>query len=114
MAAAVGLVTNFSLNHLLNFRFRQRSAIGQFRTFCLVAGVGVLLTSAISTGLRSLLFQLAGAKIQIWHFGVETDFAAHFLAVGLVVLYSYPAHKLITFNIGIRARFQQLNAAVWR
>jgi len=30
------------------------------------------------------------------------------MAVGLTVLYSYPAHKLTSFNVGIRAQFQNV------
>src|SRR5215216_730091 len=39
--------------------------------------------------------------------GLVANFAGHFLAVGLVAFYSYPAHRFLSFNIGIRARLLQ-------
>jgi hypothetical protein len=41
---------------------------------------------------------------------VRADLAAHVSAVGLTVLYSFPAHKCVSFNIGIRAQARQLYA----
>jgi putative flippase GtrA len=114
LAAAFGLVTNFGLNYSYNFRFRGRSAVRQFGTFCAVSGLGIVLTSAIATALRALLQRFAGAELHVAGIGADTDFVAHVAAVGLVVLYSYPAHKLVTFNIGICARLHQLKAAASR
>jgi putative flippase GtrA len=103
IAAGVGLVVNFGLNHSFNFRFRHRPAWQQFGTFCAVSGVGVALTSGLASGLRSLLLATAGHPPAAAH----REFAAHFLAVGLVALYSYPAHRFLSFNIGVRARLHQ-------
>jgi len=107
-AAATGLVTNFALNHAFNFRFRERSAFDQFRTFCAISGVGVLLTSLAATLLRSGLQHFVGAELGLGGMAISPEFAAHVAAVGLVVLYSYPAHKAISFNVGLRARLRQL------
>jgi putative flippase GtrA len=108
MAATSGLLVNFGLNYAFNFKFRGRSALRQFATFCVVALVGVAITSALSNGILMLLNALAGPRIGLGGFTVKSTFAAHFAAVGLTVLYSFPAHKLMSFNVGIRAQFQNV------
>jgi len=116
LAAATGMVVNFALNHALNFRFRQRSAARQFQTFCAVSGLGIVLTAGLSSALRSLVERLLGAQFPFLGATVDADFAGHFLAVGLVALYSYPAHRFLSFNIGIRARLRQARRllSAWR
>lgn len=108
IAATSGLLVNFGLNYAFNFTFRGRSAFQQFSTFCVVALIGVAITSALSNGTLLLLNALAGPRIDLGGFAVKSTFAAHFTAVGLTVLYSYPAHKLMSFNVGIRAQFQNV------
>jgi putative flippase GtrA len=108
MAATSGLLVNFGLNYAFNFKFRGRSAFQQFSTFCVVALVGVVITSVLSNGILLFLNALAGPLIDLGGFAVRSTFAAHFAAVGLTVLYSYPAHKLMSFNVGIRAQFQNV------
>jgi len=112
IAATCGLVVNFVLNYLFNFKFRGRSAFRQFATFCVVALVGVAITSALSSGLLSLLNAWAGPVLRLWSFHVTSAFAAHFSAVGLTVLYSFPAHKWLSFNSGIRARLRHVHASI--
>jgi putative flippase GtrA len=107
IAAATGLVVNFALNHAFNFRFRHRPAAHQFRTFCAVSGLGILLTSGLSSALRALLESSLGQQFQFLGTTIDADFGGHFLAVGLVAFYSYPAHRFLSFNIGIRARLRQ-------
>jgi putative flippase GtrA len=107
IAATSGLFVNFGLNYLFNFKFRGRSALQQFSTFCIVALVGVAITSALSSGILLLLHALTGPVLRLGNHEVTSVFAAHFAAVGLTVLYSFPAHKCMSFNVGIRAQFQQ-------
>ncbi|MEO8300435.1 MAG: GtrA family protein [Rhizomicrobium sp.] len=107
IAATSGLLVNFGLNYLFNFKFRGRPALQQFMTFCMVALVGVAITSALSSGILSLLNSSFGPVLHLGSLEVMSAFAAHFAAVGLTVLYSFPAHKCMSFNIGIRAQFQQ-------
>jgi putative flippase GtrA len=106
-AAATGLVVNFALNHAFNFRFRHRSTARQFRTFCAVSGLGIILTSGLSSALRSLIEGALGPQFQFLGTTIDAAFAGHFVAVGLVAFYSYPAHRFLSFNIGIRARLLQ-------
>jgi len=112
IAATCGLVVNFGLNYAFNFKFRGRSALRQFSTFCVVALIGVAITSGLSSGILSLLNGVVGPIVHLGGVGVKSVFAAHFTAVGLTVLYSFPAHKCLTFNVGIRARFQHVCAQV--
>lgn len=108
MAATSGLLVNFGLNYLFNFKFRGRTVLQQFSTFCVVALVGVALTSALSNGILLFLNASVGSEFHLAGMPVTSAFAAHFAAVGVTVLYSFPAHKLMSFNAGIRAQFQSV------
>ena len=110
LAAASGLLVNFGLNYAFNFKFRGRSALGQFLTFCIVSLVGVAITSSLSYGILSLLNASVGPMLHLGSLHVKSVFAAHFAAVGLTVLYSFPAHKLVSFNVGIRAQVRHVTA----
>jgi len=84
----------------------------QFSTFTIVALIGVAITSALSYGILSLLNASVGPVLRLGSFTVKSVFAAHFTAVGLTVLYSYPAHKCLSFNVGMRARLQNVYAQI--
>ena len=112
LAATSGLLVNFALNYAFNFKFRGRSAVRQFSTFCIVALFGVVITSMLSSGILSLLYAWTGPVFDLAGFQIKSVFAAHFTAVGLTVLYSFPAHKCLSFNIGIRARLQHVYALI--
>jgi len=112
LAAACGLVVNFGLNYVFNFKFHGRSALRQFSTFCVVALIGVAITSGLSYGIMLLLVAWAGPMLHFGGLTVSSAFAAHFTAVGLTVLYSFPAHKFLSFNIGIRAQAERVHAQV--
>lgn len=108
IAAFLGLFVNFMLNYGFNFGYRERTAIQQFSTFCIVSGFGVVLTSAVSEGLLLLFERLGGPGMALLGLRISAKFAAHLLAVLVVVFYSFPAHKAISFNVGLYARLQQL------
>jgi putative flippase GtrA len=112
--ALVGMATAFVLNYWFNFAFRERSALQQFGTFSLVSVGGICLTSALSSGNRAVLELLFGDHVRIAGFGVSTMFAAHLAAVALVVVYSYPTHKAVSFNVGIRRRLLELRSLTVR
>ena len=113
IGASAGLFVNFTLNYRFNFRFRGRSALAQFKTFCVVAGVGIILTSLLSTTLVTLFHALGLVSLLAQSpLPVSTNFLAHFIAVGLVTFYSYFAHKFVTFNVGIRGRLRRIRLAV--
>lgn len=106
--AAVGLVVNFILNYFFNFKFRRRTALQQFFTFCMISGFGVILTSILSETLFFLLQCNVGNDLSLGPARIPIKLAANFLAVGLVVIYSFPAHSSISFNVGIGMRLRQL------
>lgn len=110
IAAASGLLVNFGLNYLFNFKFRGRPAFQQFATFCVVALIGVAITSALSQTILTLLTMFLGPVFHLGPVALRSAFAAHVAAVGLTVLYSFPAHKCASFNIGIRAQFRNMFA----
>lgn len=110
IAAACGLLVNFGLNYSFNFKFRERSALRQFSTFCIVSLVGVAITSALSNTILALLIAWRGPVFHLANADVRSDLAAHICAVGLTVLYSFPAHRCVSFNIGIRAQARRLYA----
>jgi len=58
IAATCGLLVNFGLNYAFNFKFRGRTALQQFSTFCVVALVGVADAFA-SAALASAAFSFA-------------------------------------------------------
>lgn len=84
LAYLAGMVTNYSLNRRLNFKSTTTRIGRQFLVFALVAGVGLGLTQ----GILWALVELAGA----WYM------AAKVVAVGMVLAWSYLAHKHITFG----------------
>jgi putative flippase GtrA len=110
IAATCGLLVNFGLNYSFNFKFRDRSAFRQFLSFCVVSLVGVAITSALSNTILALLNSWHGASFDLAGMKVRSDLAAHVCAVGLTVLYSFPAHRCFSFNVGIRAQARRLYA----
>lgn len=110
VGASTGLFVNFSLNYRFNFRFQGRSASAQFKTFCVVAGLGIILTSLLSTTLLALFRALGLVALSAQSpLPVSMDFLAHFVAVGIVTFYSFFAHKFFTFNVGILGRLRGIS-----
>ncbi len=103
IATSAGVVVNFGLNYAYNFTYRGRSAALQFRTFVVVAMVGVGLTALIAeAALRALLW----SGLDSLHLGpmsLRPQFLSHVFAVGAVMFYSFAAHSTFSFNHGIRA-----------
>ena len=107
-AASCGLLVNFVLNHLWNFRFRLRSTAAQLQTFIGVASIGAVLTMLLAEGGLRLLHALGIDRAPLpFAVTVSARFAAHFCAVGLVTFYSFFAHRYFSFNVGFRARLRQ-------
>ena len=113
LGASLGLIVNFLLNYLWNFRFHGRSSSQQFATFLLVSGFGVLLTALVSeVNFRILNFLFTDQQIRLGDVIIRNQFAANLTAVALVALYSYPAHRFISFNVGLGARLLQLRSLI--
>jgi len=95
LAFLVGMGVSFTLNRSHTFAPSGRRLHKELLTFFLVSLGGLLLTVALSNLLRGLLLtRLPDA--------VNPELAAHAVAVGLVALYSFTAHKLFSFGRGIR------------
>lgn len=112
IGATVGMLMNFYLNYSFNFRFRGRSALQQLRSFFLVSGLGVLLTSVLSEFNLCLIGFLSGNAVQIAAVSMKATVVANVLAVGMVAAYSFPAHKFVSFNVGLRRRLAQIIADI--
>jgi putative flippase GtrA len=108
VAASCGLLVNFILNHLWNFRYRLRSTAAQLKTFTVVATIGTLLTVLLAEGGLRLAHGLGVERLALpFASSVSARFASHFCAVGLVTFYSFFAHRYFSFNVGFRARLRQ-------
>ncbi len=113
--ALSGLAVNFTLNYTFNFKYGGRPAGAQLRTFIVVAlGGGVLMVLiahalvwfAGQVGLTEPL-RVAGMTLQI-------GFIAHVIATGVLTFYSFAAHSLFSFNVGLRARLKSAFPAAAR
>lgn len=111
LAALAGLIVNFCLNYYFNFSYRGRSALGQLSTFCVIAGVGTVLTATLAVGFRAIVILLADSVPVPGIGNVSAEFVAHFFAVGAVTFYSFAAHRYFTFNVGLRRRLVEYFAA---
>jgi putative flippase GtrA len=100
-----GMVLNFSLNRTFTFERDGRSALLQLRSFVLVSGFGLVLNTVLAIALRRLATTLlAGASVadtDTLHIAASSG--PHAAAIGIVAIYSFIAHKYLTFAGGIRA-----------
>lgn len=112
LSSMSGLLLNFGLNYAFNFAYRERHMLSQLRTFFTVAVFGVLLTSVISSGTLSLLVRMPELALSEG-LKLSKEFAAHVFAVGVVSVYSFAAHKLFSFNVGLRRRLGVLIERRW-
>jgi len=109
VGAASGMVVNFALNYVYNFRYLGRSPISQFRTFVVVATIGVGLTALVADVVLWLAaLSGAGSHLKVGPVEISMAFAAHVFAVGLVTFYSFAAHSAFSFNEGLRAGVRRL------
>ena len=103
ISTSAGVVVNFSLNYAYNFTYRGRSAALQFRTFVVVAMVGVGLTALVAETTLRVLRWSGGASLVVGSMAFGPEFLSHVFAVGVVMFYSFAAHSAFSFNDGIRA-----------
>ena len=108
VGAVASIIVNFLLNYWFNFNYRGRKALSQFNTFFVVAGIGTLLTAGLAKLFLSVFHALDTHAFGIGGRAISSEFVAQVLAVGLVTLYSYAAHKYLSFNEGICNAFQRM------
>lgn len=80
-----GMITNFSLNKVFNFKNKSKQVIGQFGLFVFVALVGLVLNQLI----LYLLVESLNA-----HY-----LAAKVVSVAIVMFWSFIGHKKLTFSV---------------
>ncbi|NQV43884.1 MAG: GtrA family protein [Rhodospirillales bacterium] len=111
IAGILAMIVGFLLNSKLNFRYEGRSAFAQFRTYILIASSCIVLTTVmaeVGVQLFDHLFEAEGFMLGPQY--ISYEFASHFCAVGSIAIYSYIAHKYLTFDEGIRERIRALRS----
>lgn len=110
--ALSGLVVNFTLNYAFNFKYGGRPAGAQLRTFIVVAMGGGVLMVLIAHSLVWVAGQIGlTAPLQVAGVTLEIGFIAHVIATGILTFYSFAAHSLFSFNVGLRARLRRAFSA---
>jgi putative flippase GtrA len=113
--ALSGLAVNFTLNYAFNFKYGGRPAAAQLRTFIVVALGGGVLMVLIAHGLVWLAGKFGlTAPLEVAGVTLQIGFIAHVIATGVLTFYSFAAHSLFSFNVGLRARLRRaFPAAAW-
>jgi putative flippase GtrA len=114
MAYLFGMGVNFSLNRTYTFLPSGRSLVVEIRTFTIVSTGGLVLTVGLSELFRSTFLPWISAAISEYGLlaGLPEETAAHILAVGLVTLYSFTAHKIFTFGDSFGRRNRSFTGSV--
>ena len=84
MSYFLGMITNYSLNKIYNFKCKSKKIIRQFAKFSFVAGVGLVLNQIIIYTLVEFA--------KMWYMFAKT------ISVFIVLIWSYNGHKHITFR----------------
>jgi putative flippase GtrA len=116
MAYLTGMVVNWSLNRAITFPRSGRRKVSEFRTFFVVATIGLGLTIALASLFRSTLAPyLTPLVARALPDSVATvDATAHAIAIAVVAIYSFIGHKWLTFDRGIRYQISRLGRRVTR
>jgi putative flippase GtrA len=95
-----GMVVNWSLNRIVTFPRAGRSKLDELRTFVAVASVGLLLTVVLAAIVRSTFAPVVAEFLTRadWFPAPSAELTAQVMAVAVVVVYSFFAHKWITFK----------------
>ncbi|MHB2149553.1 GtrA family protein [Calditrichota bacterium LG25] len=95
IAYLLGMLVNFILNKNFNFNKSERKSYQQFRTFFIIALLGLFLTTVFS-----MLYITILQRIFILNL-TKYETIAHIFAVITVSIYSFLGHKYLTFKKGI-------------
>ncbi|HPO48743.1 MAG TPA: GtrA family protein [Spirochaetota bacterium] len=79
-----GMITNFTLNKILNFENKSKKILYQFGLFAFVASIGL--------GLNQLILFILVEKFHIWYI------IGKLVSVFIVMFWSFFGHKKITFH----------------
>lgn len=107
-----GVTVNFALSRRFVFTPDARPALQQFTTFAVVAFSGLGLRLAFAYALIALFALPAFAWLTAMPVPAAAERLAHLLAVALVTVYSYFAHKHVSFTGGLINRLGSRSTAV--
>ena len=105
IGALAGMSINFSLSRRFVFAFDQRSARQQFTSFAIISLTTLMLRLAVAYALLAFFALPAMAFIRIVPIDAAPERLAHLGAVVLVTIYSFLAHKHISFSGGLSRLF---------
>lgn len=103
IAYCLGMLVNLTLNRRFTFR-SDRTRIAQARTFVVVSITGLALTTVAASLCREGLgwIMADGPPKALPGLVATPETLSRVIAVALVALYSFAAHKYLTFHRGIR------------
>ena len=104
LGGLAGLLVNFTLSRRFVFTSDNRSARQQLATFALVSLTTIGLRLIVAHALVALFALPAFAAIALLPVPAPAERLAHLGAVGLVTIYSFLAHKHVTFAGGLLSR----------
>ena len=104
LGGLAGLLVNFTLSRRFVFAGDNRSARQQLATFALVSLTTIGLRLIVAHALVALFALPAFAAIALLPVPAPAERLAHLGAVGLVTIYSFLAHKHVTFAGGFLTR----------
>ena len=104
LGGLAGLLVNFTLSRRFVFTGDNRSARQQLQTFALVSLTTIGLRLVVAHALVALFALPAFAVIALLPVAAPAERLAHLGAVGLVTIYSFLAHKHVTFAGGLLIR----------
>lgn len=104
LGGLAGLLVNFTLSRRFVFAGDSRSARQQLATFALVSLTTIGLRLIVAHALVALFALPAFAAIALLPVPAPAERLAHLGAVGLVTIYSFLAHKHVTFAGGLLSR----------
>lgn len=104
LGGLAGLLVNFALSRRFVFADDHRPARQQLLTFALVSLTTIGLRLVVAHALVALLSLPAFAAIALLPVAAPAERLAHLGAVGLVTIYSFLAHKHVTFAGGLLTR----------
>ena len=80
-----GMITNYTLNKIFNFKNKSKKIFKQFALFMTVALTGLIL--------NQLIIYVLVEYFQFWYM------IAKLVSVGIVMIWSFIGHKLLTFKV---------------
>ena len=104
LGGLAGMLVNFTLSRRFVFASDHRSARQQLATFALVSLTTIGLRLVVAHALVALFALPAFSMIALLPVAAPAERLAHLGAVGLVTIYSFLAHKHVTFAGGLLSR----------